>query len=510
MLVDSPKSLTSGRLLFKNTALNFLGQFLPLAVGLFAIPKLIGGLGIERFGILTLAWAIIGYSSLFDLGLGRALTKLVAERIDCKQQDELPALIWTGLLLMVIAGAIGAIAMFFASSWLVHSVLRVSSQLQAETVKTFQYLALSVPLVILATGFRGILEAHQLFTLVTAVRLPLGVLTFAVPWFLLLFSHSLVVIVVSLVGVRGLACIAQFLCVAWKYPTLVTAVAFRTSMAKVLLGFGGWMTVTNVVGPVMTNLDRFLIGAIVSTAAVAYYTTPYEMITKLWLFPFALAGVLFPAFSSLMKEPTRLSYLFDRGLTYVMLLLFLPTLFITAFAHFGIQLWLGKSFAANSTAILQLLSIGVLINSVSQIPFAFIQGIGRPDLTAKLHFAELPVYLSLAYALIHMYGARGAAIAWLVRVTVDAVILFFISARLLPATKFAIQRASYRIAAIVAVSLIAALLTTWGRMLFVLAMTGVFVKVGWSSVLGEQERRLFTSRFRTSLAVDNSHVNASS
>ena len=70
--------LTQGRLLARNTVWNLGGQVAPLVVAIFAIPPLIKGLGTDRFGVLTLAWVVIGYFSLFDLGLGRALTKLVA------------------------------------------------------------------------------------------------------------------------------------------------------------------------------------------------------------------------------------------------------------------------------------------------------------------------------------------------------------------------------------------------------------------------------------------------
>ena len=45
------------------------------------MPILVDGLGTARFGVLTLAWAVIGYAQVFDLGIGRALTKLTAERI---------------------------------------------------------------------------------------------------------------------------------------------------------------------------------------------------------------------------------------------------------------------------------------------------------------------------------------------------------------------------------------------------------------------------------------------
>src|SRR3989442_14773470 len=63
------------------TAYNILGQAVPLLVGVAAIPIITRSLGDTRFGILALMWAIIGYFSVLDLGLGRATTKFVAEAL---------------------------------------------------------------------------------------------------------------------------------------------------------------------------------------------------------------------------------------------------------------------------------------------------------------------------------------------------------------------------------------------------------------------------------------------
>src|SRR6266567_2771444 len=94
--------LTGGRLLARNTVWNLLGNGTPMLVAVACIPILIRGLGTERFGILTLAWALIGYASLFDLGLGRALTQLVAKKLGAGEEKEIPALAWTSLLLMML------------------------------------------------------------------------------------------------------------------------------------------------------------------------------------------------------------------------------------------------------------------------------------------------------------------------------------------------------------------------------------------------------------------------
>ena len=56
--------------LVQGAAWNLAGLVLPLAAALVAVPGLVRALGPERFGVLTLAWALVGYFTLFDLGIG--------------------------------------------------------------------------------------------------------------------------------------------------------------------------------------------------------------------------------------------------------------------------------------------------------------------------------------------------------------------------------------------------------------------------------------------------------
>ncbi|MGZ4898793.1 MAG: hypothetical protein ACXV8X_03975, partial [Candidatus Angelobacter sp.] len=82
----SNAALASGRSVAGNTLWNLLGNCFPVAVAVVCLPVLKRGLGTERLGIISLAWVVIGYFGLFDLGLSRALTKLVAERIGQRRQ----------------------------------------------------------------------------------------------------------------------------------------------------------------------------------------------------------------------------------------------------------------------------------------------------------------------------------------------------------------------------------------------------------------------------------------
>src|SRR5205085_2745719 len=77
-----------------------------------------------------------------------------------------------------------------------------------------------------------------------------------------------------------------------------------------------------------------------------------------------------------------------------------------------------------SSGALRWLAVGVFMNSMASLPFALLQGVGRSDITAKIHLAEAPVYVLLMLWLIRQYGIDGAAIAWFTRTTVDMALLY--------------------------------------------------------------------------------------
>ena len=194
-----------------------------------------------------------------------------------------------------------------------------------------------------------------------------------------------------------------------------------------MLGYGVWLSVSNVVGPLMVYLDRFVIGATLAVSAVAYYTAPYEVVTRLWLIPSAITGVLFPAMAA--ATPERAATLYRSGLRSVLILV-VPLTVLLAFSAFEwLDAWLGRDFAEKSARVAQVLCVGTAINCAAYLPFTLLQARGRADLTAKTHFAELPIYLVLLSILVSAWGIEGAAIAWALRCAADAAVLFFMARR---------------------------------------------------------------------------------
>ena len=422
------------RSLIRNTLWNLAGTLVPLLIGLVAIPFLLRSLGIERFGMLSLIWMLTGYFGLLDLGLGRALTKLVAEQAEHVHPDELSRLIWTGLALMSVFGAAGAVVLALTAESVVRGLLHVPEALETEAIGATWFLALSLPVTVVSTGLRGVLEGLHLFKLVNLIRLPLGALTFLAPLAVTVFTPDLAVVSASLVGVRLLALAMHAIACVRTLPALARAMRPDRTLCRRLLSFGGWLTASNVVSPLMTYLDRFVIGSLLSLTAVAYYATPYEIVTKLWYVPFSLIGVLFPAFSSsIAQRRPESAVLMVRSIAAVFAILFPAVVFAVAFAREGLGLWLGEDFASHSFTVLQWLAAGVLINSMALVSITFVLGAGRSDWVAKLHVAELPLYLFGLWWMLDAAGIVGAAIAWTIRVTVDALVLLWMAHRAAPA-----------------------------------------------------------------------------
>ena len=90
-----------------------------------------------------------------------------------------------------------------------------------------------------------------------------------------------------------------------------------------------------------------------------------------------------------------------------------------------LRAWVGADIASSSAPVGEILLIGMWVNCLAVVPFAFLQARGRPDLPAKLHLLEVGPYIGGLIIGLHLAGIQGAAWAWSGRAAADAVLLFW-------------------------------------------------------------------------------------
>ncbi len=401
---------------------------LPLLLGIFAVPYLYQTLGAEKIGVLTLVWALIGYFSLFDFGLGRALTQQVSTCVASNQVEHLPSLVKTGLYFTFFAGLAGtaillAFAYPLASQW-----LNVSDAIKHDVFLSLLIAAFGVPMTTLTTGLRGVLEAYEDFRQVNVLRMLLGISNFALPVLcVIFFGSSLAWIVFSMVFARLLLLIAHLYKMNARLPSGWSKVDFSRARLGQLFTFGAWMTVSNVVGPLMVTADRFIISATMGASLVAYYTVPAEFLIRLLILPAALTSALFPRLTAVISsKPNEAKMLYKKCLKVVTITLLPLCILIASLSKLGLTLWLGSAFAEQAWIIVCVMSIGLFINGIAHVPFAAIQALGNAKFTACLHMAELIFYIPLLLVCLHFFGLIGAAVAWSIRIFFDAIALLAI------------------------------------------------------------------------------------
>lgn len=425
--------MNKGGRFYSNALWSLFGSALPLGVGLATMPILISKLGVERFGILNLAWLLVGYFSLFDFGLGRALTRLVAEKLGFGRAEEIPHLAGTATGLIRWLGIGAGLFLAVIAPWLVDR-LSISATLRDETLVGIWVLSVALPFVLLSAGWRGILEAYGRFDLVNWVRIPLGVALFLAPLVALFFASGLVPVMISLAVTRAAGWwLSRHMCFR-LCPELKRGLKFNEDMVRPFVAFGGWMTVSNVVGPLMVYADRFLIGGLLSATAVAYYATPYEIVTRLWIVSGALTGVLFPIVAARLagnRDSVRDVYRQAMKCVFALLLPAVAVLYL--FAGEGLTWWLGSEFAQKGASAGRILLVGVFVNALGQVAITILHGAGRADWAAKLHLFELPFYLVALVFAAGSYGIEGVALVWMLRVLFDMIVMAVLAERLLQA-----------------------------------------------------------------------------
>lgn len=424
--LEMEKQEVNARLLTRNWMLNLLGWVVPLSVAVAAIPYVVRGLGSERFGVLSLASALLGYFGIFDLGLGRATTKIVAECLAREEKQRLPRVVWTSLWSQALFGAGGTAVTVALIPWLVNHFLKISPGLASETRTSLLILAGSLCVVLIGNALRGVLEAAQRFDVVNYVKVPTNTSMFLLPAIGVFLHLSLPGIVWLLVAARAGATIAYLAACLRFFPILRGHYLPHAGSLRPLLVYGGWITVSNLITPLLSYIDRFFIGSLVSMSAVGYYSAPYEAINRAWVVPATLAATLFPAFAHLEASGAqgRLEELCARSLKSLLLLSAPALLVLVVFAKPFLRWWLGTEFATQSAVVLQILALTMLINSAALIPFSLLQGVGRPDLTGIFSLIEVVFQATLCWWLVKDLGIAGAALAALLRACLDAILMF--------------------------------------------------------------------------------------
>ena len=414
----------------KNTFWNLAGSGLPLIAAVALIPDILQRLGAESFGVLTLIWSLIGYFSLFDMGVGRALTYELSKLRAINNDTEISLTLKAGLMLTLVAGVFGAAIVFVLAPYLATNWLKISPVLQHDALLSFKIAALGVIVTTISSGLRGALEGLGHFASSNLNKIFLGFCMFVLPAVsIALHGNNLWTITLYLLASRLVVAIAA--AIQLRAYLGASDQGHIRDRIKPLINYGVWVTVTGIVGPLMVYGDRFFVSAAVGAALLPLYSIPQEGLQRLLIIPAALCGALLPQLASLDPHQAAASY--RRNYKRVTVVMLGVCVFAAIFAYPALAWWLSADFAKQALPIVLILAVGIWLNSITFVPYTLLHAKGNPKLTAIFHLIELVLYVLALWWLSANYGLIGAALAWVGRVALDLILLHVAANKLIHA-----------------------------------------------------------------------------
>jgi O-antigen/teichoic acid export membrane protein len=420
--------LTSTGLLARNATFNLMTEGLIFLFLIVAIPKLVSFLGETGFGLFSIAWVVVGYLAFLDIGVSSATTKFTSEYLARHERDRIGSLVRTALAANTIMGVVAGGVAVAISPLVIRYVFKIPESMHSQALSVFIGVAFALPVLLIQGVLRAALSSYQRFDWLNLVNGSVISLQWVVMTLLAWRGFGVVTVVWVAVLARVVMVAVYVFLLVRLVPDVFAHFTFCWETLWRLLHFGVWVSVSQVMSPILVYLDRIMIAALVSLQAVTIYTIPTEMFNRLGVLPSCLMATLFPAFShhgAMGAERGQMARLYSvttRYLLFVLLPLF-SLLFVNA--QDILAVWMGAKFSTEGTAVLQILAVGALVNFLARLPYGAVQASGRPDITGKVHLLELPFYVALCVLLIPRWGIEGAALSCTLRVSVDAVLMFW-------------------------------------------------------------------------------------
>jgi O-antigen/teichoic acid export membrane protein len=404
----------------KHIAANLAGSAVPLVVALATIPSYVRTVGEERFGVLALIWAVLNYFGFLDLGFGRAVAQKLAQ-FDGADPREDNELVWTGLATAFAMGLVGGGAIYFAALHLVHGVPLLSPTVHAEALSAVPWLIPAFPLLLPGTVLIGTLQARLHFVELNAVQIASGILMQVLPLALALRGWvELSVLVPAILATRLATNLALFVLCRRAVPLASPCLPSRDHLRHLLV-YGGWVSVMNILAPLLVTIDRLVIAAVSGAKTVTHYTIPYDLVTRGMVISGSFASALFPRLAKLPTEEGRALALRSAAMLVAVMS---PIVALgLALAEPFLVLWVGAPLATVTHRVAEILLLGVWINCLVIPHHSRYMATEGPKVVTLIYLVEIPIYLAMLWVGTERWGALGAAGAWTLRVALDTTLL---------------------------------------------------------------------------------------
>ena len=410
----------------RNVSTRYIAIILDALIGLVLLPFNVHHLGQSAYGLWMLTASLTTYFSVLDLGFGGSIVKFVAQY---RAQRDVNGLNDIASTLFVIFSVMGIIAygIFGLLALNISHVFSLSPE-QLSTGRSLMliigvYVSLGLPFSI----FGGIINGFQRYDLNNVVGVGSSVVVAAVNVLMLLAGASLVQLVIVTTAIRIATYFVYRLNAYAVFPALrIRPSLFQWSRVRELTGFSVYISIIDWSNKLNYSIDAIVIGAFMSSAAVALWTVPQRLAEMLQRLTNQLNGVLFPVVvdSDAGGKPERLRAIFVQGTRLSLVSVVPMAAAMGLLADPLIRAWVGPKFV-DSIIVAQILTCVVAIRVGNATATTVLKGAGHHRLLAYTNAGTALGNILLSLLWIREYGLVGQAMGTLVPVALAAIFVLW-------------------------------------------------------------------------------------
>jgi O-antigen/teichoic acid export membrane protein len=397
------------RTLLRNVLSNWAGFVVEACVAFYLAPFVIHTLGDTSYGLWILLTSLTGYFGILNLGLRPAINKYVAEfsaKGDERRLNETVSAVlslYVGLAVLVILLSVG----LFLS---LDSLSMPAELLQNRWVVIVfgLQLALSLPAVV----FGGVLSGMQRYDLHNAIGISTN-LARAIATVLVLQRHPTLM---SLATITLGSSLVGYVLLLWAARRQCPALRLRLGRASsetlmMLFRYSGVAALISLGTRLFFYADSFIVGALVSIAAVTHYAVATSLISYVKSFIGESTNMLNPAASALAADARedKLRTLAIYSTRFSLALTLPLALGLMFLGREFIVLWMGPNYAGSAT-ILAILAATLSLSIAQSGTVSILYGLGRHNTFVKLVMIEGVLNVGLSLALGSVWGLVGVAL----------------------------------------------------------------------------------------------------
>jgi O-antigen/teichoic acid export membrane protein len=410
----------------RNVSTRYLAIVVEAILGLVVLPFNVAHLGTSAYGLWMLTASVTAYFSVLDLGYSGALVKFVAQYRARRDYRALNEILSTTF---VVFATFGVVTYLVAIAIAVY--LGRIFQLSPEQIHIGRIVLLIISLNVAAgtafSVFGGVINGFQRYDLNNIVGTVSSVVTAVVNVAVLAAGYGLIELVAATTVVRVLTYLVYRANAYRVFPGLRIRLGwFRRERLREVTMFSVYMLLIDWANKMNYSVDALVIGAFLSTTAVAVWTVGQRLAEVTQRLTNQLNDVLFPTvvdndsadrmdrLQAIFIQGTRLSLATVVPMGGAMMLMAGPL----------VMAWVGPEFSG-SVLVLRLLTLSVIVRVGSATAGTLLKGAGEHRLVAFTNVGAAFVNVALSIAMVKPFGLTGVAIGTLVPICMSSLLVLF-------------------------------------------------------------------------------------